>query len=308
MSRAHTVRIGSVERMNAGARSKTVTRRAALAGLAAVALSACTRAYRRTAAPAVPLSVEETTSTTLPPTTTTTVAPTTTTTVPPTTTTLPEPATTIPLPAGLTVHPIPARLRPVYRVHDILPAAPVNAVALTIDDGPNATWTPEVLDVLAADGVKATFSVVGIHAVQYPALVRRIVAAGHAICNHTMTHPQPFVARSPAQIDAEIKRGTAAIYQTTGRVPTVFRSPGGEWNEHVLASCARMGQTPIDWDVDPKDWRRPGTAVITQRLLAARGGDILLCHDGGGDRSETVAALRTVLPLLRKRGLTFVTL
>ena len=88
----------------------------------------------------------------------------------------------------------------------------------------------------------------------------------------------------------------------------MFRSPGGEWNEFVFQSCARMGQTPVDWDVDPQDWRRPGAAIIAQRLLAARPGDILLCHDGGGDRSETVKALQTTLPALRGRGLTFLTL
>jgi peptidoglycan/xylan/chitin deacetylase (PgdA/CDA1 family) len=179
---------------------------------------------------------------------------------------------------------------------------------LTIDDGPNPVWTPAVLSVLAYYQVKATFSIVGIHAADYPALVQRIVAAGHGMCNHSMTHPEPFLARSAAQIDDEVVQGTVAIYKATGQLPGVFRSPGGDWNQGVFDSCARLGQTPIDWDVDPQDWRRPGTAVITQKLLAAGPGDILLCHDGGGDRSETVRALQTVLPGLKARGLSFVTL
>ena len=300
-------------------RGMAVDRRVLLAGLAACLLSACSGAARRlAAAPSVnaqsPRAVPETVPGTTTTSSTTPAATTTTTTTVPapssstSATTRPEPATTLPLPADLPVRPIAPRAKPVYKLKDYLPAAPASAVALTIDDGPDPIWTPAVLAVLARNGVKATFSVVGIHASRYPGLVQRIVASGHALCNHTMTHPQPFVARSAAQIDEEIVRGTVAIYRATGRVPSVFRSPGGEWNAAAFASCARVGQTPIDWDLDPQDWKRPGTTVVTQRLLAARPGDILLCHDGGGDRSETVNALQTVLPALKSRGLTFVVL
>jgi peptidoglycan/xylan/chitin deacetylase (PgdA/CDA1 family) len=188
-----------------------------------------------------------------------------------------------------------------------LPTAPPSAVALTIDDGPDLAWTPQVLAVLAEHHVRATFSLVGIHVRDQPGLARQIVAAGHGVCNHSMTHPEPFASRPQATIDAEIKGGLQAIHVATGRVARVFRSPGGDWSPGVFATVARWGMTPIDWDVDPRDWARPGSGQITRKLLAARPGDILLCHDGGGDRSETVTSLRIVLPALLARGLRFVT-
>ena len=123
-----------------------------------------------------------------------------------------------------------------------------------------------------------------------------------------MTHPEPFASRPQATINAEIAGGLQAIYAATDRGATGFRSPGGDWSPAVFAAVARWGMTPIDWDVDPRDWTRPGSGYITRKLLRARPGDILLCHDGGGNRSETVTALRTVLPALVARGLKFVTL
>ncbi len=88
----------------------------------------------------------------------------------------------------------------------------------------------------------------------------------------------------------------------------MFRCPGGEWTPDVLAAVADAGLVPLGWNVDPRDWSRPGTVAITHRLLLSSVGDILLCHDGGGDRSQTVAALRTVLPQLQKRRTTFAAL
>jgi peptidoglycan/xylan/chitin deacetylase (PgdA/CDA1 family) len=165
-----------------------------------------------------------------------------------------------------------------------------------------------VLALLAEHHVKATFSLVGIHVRHEPGLVRQIVVSGHGVCNHSMTHPEPFASLPQATIDAEIKGALQAIHAATGRVATVFRSPGGDWSPGVFATVARCGMIPIDWDVDPRDWARPGSGYITRRLLAARPGDILLCHDGGGNRSETITALRTALPTLLARGLSFVTL
>jgi peptidoglycan/xylan/chitin deacetylase (PgdA/CDA1 family) len=223
---------------------------------------------------------------------------------------LPEITTTTvvsPIP-GVRIVPVAVRRRPVFRVHDYLPTAPANAVALTIDDGPDGRWTPTVLAVLAEHGVKATFSLVGVHVMHEPGLVREIVAAGHGVCNHSMTHPEPFASLPRAAIEAEIRGGLQTIHATTGRVATVFRSPAGDWSPEVFATVARWGMIPIDWDVDPRDWAQPGSRYITGKLLAAGPGDILLCHDGGGQRSETITALRAVLPALLLRGLTFVTL
>ena len=197
---------------------------------------------------------------------------------------------------------------PASRVHDLYPNAVPNAIALTIDDGPDPAWTPTVLDELGANHVSATFSMIGRWTVLYPDLARQVVAAGHAICNHSMTHHIPFTGLSPDRIEAEVAGASTAIVQATGARPTVFRSPAGAWSPAVLASVASHGMRPIEWDVDSRDWQRPGTSSILARLLAAKPGDILLCHDGGGDRSETVAALRTAIPALRSRGLVFVTM
>lgn len=204
--------------------------------------------------------------------------------------------------------PVAARADAVHTLHDLYPTAPPNAVALTIDDGPQPEWTPKMLDLLAEHDVKATFSLIGIQVKQFPKLAERIVLAGHQLCNHTMHHPLDIASYSRRRVDDEITEAFVRIGEATGVAPKFFRSPGGAWSKTIFHSVARHGMVPIDWDVDPRDWSRPGTARIRKTMLKAKGGDILLCHDGGGDRSETIKALRTVLPELKKRGLTFVPL
>ena len=183
--------------------------------------------------------------------------------------------------------------------------APRNTVALTIDDGPHPLWTPKVLDVLAANGVHATFSLIGRQARAYPGLVRRIVGAGHGLCNHSMTHPQPFAARSTAAIRQQIVDAQSAISDAAGQEPRLFRAPGGDWTPAVLDLTAELGLASVGWSVDPRDWAQPGIGTIESSLLRARAGDILLTHDGGGNRAQTVAALKAVLPQLRAEGLRF---
>jgi peptidoglycan/xylan/chitin deacetylase (PgdA/CDA1 family) len=204
--------------------------------------------------------------------------------------------------------PVAERTGPIYRLHDLHPTAPPNAIALTVDDGPQSEWTPKMLDLLAEFDVKATFSLIGIQVKLFPKLAERIVQAGHQLCNHTMTHPLGIASMSKRKVDAEITEAHVRIGEATGVAPKFFRSPGGAWSHAVFHSAARHGMVPIDWDVDPRDWARPGTRHIEKTMLKAKGGDILLCHDGGGDRSETIKALRKVIPELKKRGLTFVAL
>ncbi len=201
--------------------------------------------------------------------------------------------------------PLEPRTDAVHMMHDLLPAAPPNAIALTIDDGPHPEWTPKMLDLLAEHQVKATFSLIGIQVKELPDLARRIVAAGHQLCNHTMTHPLEIASLPRKRVDTEITEAHDRIGDATGIAPKFFRSPGGAWSKNVFRSAARHGMTPIDWAVDPRDWARPGTKRIEHSLLDAKGGDILLCHDGGGDRSETLKALRKVIPELKNRGLVF---
>jgi peptidoglycan/xylan/chitin deacetylase (PgdA/CDA1 family) len=203
---------------------------------------------------------------------------------------------------------VQVRSAPAFTVHDLIPDAPKNAVALTIDDGPHPQWTPRVLDLLAHYKVLATFCLVGLEVRAFPDLVRSTVRAGHMVCNHTNTHPQPFNRLPADRLDVEIGSAQTIISTETGHLPKLFRAPGGAWSPLVFSAAARHGLIPIDWDIDPRDWSRPGTATIVRKLLAARPGDILLCHDGGGDRSETLAALAQVLPVLLARGYEFITL
>jgi peptidoglycan/xylan/chitin deacetylase (PgdA/CDA1 family) len=218
----------------------------------------------------------------------------------------PTPSPTHPSPTPLP--PLPRRKEAVHTVHDVLPDAPPNAIALTIDDGPHPEWTPKMLDLLAEHDVKAMFSLIGIQVKQYPQLAQRIVAAGHQLCNHTMNHPLEIAEMSSRRVDREITEAHERIGDATGVAPKFFRSPGGAWSRAVFASAARHGMLPIDWDIDPRDWARPGTPHIKRSMLAAKGGDILLCHDGGGDRSQTIKALGQVIPKLKARGLSFVLL
>jgi peptidoglycan-N-acetylglucosamine deacetylase len=198
--------------------------------------------------------------------------------------------------------------QPAFYVRDLLPDAPANAIALTIDDGPHPVYTPMVLEVLRAHGVKATFSMIGINVQLYPQTARQVVAEGHSICNHSMFHPIPFAMLTRAQIRAEVTEAMNRIWDATKITPRLFRSPGGDWSPAVFQILAAHDLAPLDWDVDPRDWALPGVAHIEEILDSGRGGDILLCHDGGGNRIETVRALHQVIPALLARKLEFVTL
>jgi peptidoglycan-N-acetylglucosamine deacetylase len=199
-------------------------------------------------------------------------------------------------------------VKPASKVRDVLPAAPPDAVALTVDDGPDLLWTPHMLDLLHRNGIRATFSLIGAQARAHPGLAKSIVAEGHSVTNHSMTHPLPFSRGTLASIRQQITDAQSAITDACGVTPTLFRAPGGDWSAVLLSAVADLKMVALGWDVDPRDWSRPGTGSVTSRLLAARPGDILLCHDGGGDRAETIESLRTVLPTLKARGLQFVTL
>ncbi len=181
-------------------------------------------------------------------------------------------------------------------------------VALTVDDGPDPTWTPRLLDVLDSHDVRATFFVIGERAAHHPELLRRTLAAGHTIGNHSYTHTQPFAALPPDLVAEELRRTQRVVSEATGRAPVLFRAPAGGWSRTVLGAARDQGLTPVDWSVDPKDWRPPPPARIARTVLGARAGDIVLCHDGGGDRSGTVAALDTALGQLRAQGVEFTTL
>ncbi|MFF8768642.1 polysaccharide deacetylase family protein [Kitasatospora sp. NPDC015120] len=180
-------------------------------------------------------------------------------------------------------------------------------VALTFDDGPGPA-TGQVLDLLAQYGAKATFCLIGKQALASPATVKRILAGGHRLCDHTVDHPQPFAALPHDRAVHEIADGRRMIVQAGGPDTEVgwFRAPGGAFTPGNRAIAADHGLRPLGWSVDPRDWSRPGTAAIVSAVQAQlKPGGVVLLHDGGGDRAQTVAALRQLLPWLTAQGYRF---
>jgi len=187
-----------------------------------------------------------------------------------------------------------------YYIHD-----GHGAIALTIDDGPSPVYTPQVLRLLQRYGITASFSMIGINVGAYPGVARAVADAGHMIVNHTQTH-RDLAFMPPAKVADEMDYATEAIHRATGRVPGMFRAPYGAWSPTVLQRCHDTGMTPLDWSVDPRDWARPGVTAIIRNIMQNTGtGSIILEHDGGGNRSQTVAALRVVLPRLLDAGYHF---
>ena len=179
------------------------------------------------------------------------------------------------------------------------------AIALTIDDGPSAFYTPQVLRLLHKYGVTATFCMVGARVAAHPGIAREVADAGHAIVNHTWTHAR-LSALVPAAVQDQMSRASDAIHKVTGRHPGMFRAPYGAWSPTVLKLCGQMQLAPLDWSVDPQDWANPGVnAIVTTIMRNTGSGSIILEHDGGGHRSETVAALNIVLPRLLAAGFQF---
>lgn len=182
-------------------------------------------------------------------------------------------------------------------------------VALTFDDGPSQ-YTPQVLAVLQRYNVPATFFVIGECISQYPDYLQQELAAGNAVGNHTFTHPHlPTLAASA--IYDELSQTQNAIYHALGMRPAVFRPPYGEYNNDVVNAASQSGMTVINWSAVANDWENPQPAadVIASRILsAAENGAIFLLHEGGGDRSNTVAALPAIISGLQSRGFRLVTI
>ncbi len=171
---------------------------------------------------------------------------------------------------------------------------------LTFDDGPNPTATPSVLETLAAARVPAAFFLVGDHVQRHPDLARRVAAAGHEVGNHTQHHVKLHL-RGPARIRRELGEAHAAITQTVGRSPRLFRAPHGYRNPFVSLTARRLGYRVVGWTFGVWDSDRPGSEEIRRRVrVKLRPGAIILLHDGdgydaAGDRSQTAAALPGIL-------------
>jgi peptidoglycan/xylan/chitin deacetylase (PgdA/CDA1 family) len=181
-------------------------------------------------------------------------------------------------------------------------------IALTFDDGPNPIYTPQVLAVLQAYNIKATFFDVGYLVKDFPNIVRQEFLQGHSIGNHSWSHPQ-LTRLSYASILSQLVNTSDAIQSVTGSRPTIFRPPYGSFNRIVLAQASQQKLSTILWNDEAHDWTTPGVNVIARRILnLARYGGIILLHDGGGFRAQTVAALPIIISALQLRGFTFVTI
>ncbi|GLX35257.1 polysaccharide deacetylase family protein [Streptomyces lavendulae] len=180
-----------------------------------------------------------------------------------------------------------------------------NTVNITIDDGPDPRWTPQVLDVLARHGVKAVFCMIGPQAKAHPELVRQVVAAGHRLCDHTMNHDTAMDKKPAAYQEAQILDAKKLIEEAAGGGAKVeyYRAPGGAFTPDSRRIAAAHGMRPLGWNVDTKDFGRPGTAAIVDAVKREIGnGPTVLFHDGGGDRRQTVEALDQVLTWLKDQG------
>ncbi|MEC0248341.1 polysaccharide deacetylase family protein [Paenibacillus chitinolyticus] len=183
-------------------------------------------------------------------------------------------------------------------------------IALTFDDGPDPVQTVQILDELKKYGAKATFFVVGKRAERFPALIKREAAEGHEIGNHTYSHPFLTNNRSTESIRSEIAATQKVIKSINGTAPVLFRPPGGYYHERLVHVSLSEGCLPIlwSWHQDTEDWKAPGVNRIVNKVLNnAREGDIVLFHDHVQGSSNTVDAIRKILPELSKRGYHFVT-
>jgi peptidoglycan/xylan/chitin deacetylase (PgdA/CDA1 family) len=186
-----------------------------------------------------------------------------------------------------------------------------NAVALTFDDGPSPQYTPLILATLRRLHVHATFFVIGYLAQADPALVREELKLGMEVGNHSYNHPEvpPFGELAPRVMRDEIAV-SANILSAIGIRPTLFRPPGGSFSPTLLRTVSALGERVVLWSVDPTDWTLgiSSRQIVSSVLSAVRPGSIVILHDGGGDRSATLAALPAIVRGIRARGLRLVTL
>ena len=165
-------------------------------------------------------------------------------------------------------------------------------VYLTFDDGPDRKWTPRVLDVLSQAGVYATFFMIGEQAQREAVLVRRVIADGHSIGNHTYTHRHPWTMSARAA-RAEVRAGAAALADIVGHAPRFYRAPHGRNRTCMTTEAREQGEITVDWDLSAIDWGPFAiTDRIANRLWRVRPGDILLMHDGRNRHNRPDQLLR----------------
>ncbi|SDU92892.1 Polysaccharide deacetylase [Microlunatus sagamiharensis] len=178
-------------------------------------------------------------------------------------------------------------------------------MSFTFDDGPWPGSTSQVLALLAQHHVHAVFCLIGDQAQARPSLVRQEVAGGHELCDHSRDHDLLMGRKGQAYVDAEVSTGLAEVRGAApkGTKVTFYRQPGGTWDPHVVRAMDDHDLDPLRWSDDPRDWSRPGSLTIVRRVVAKlHPGAVVLMHDGGGDRSESVEALRFLLDAVTAAG------
>jgi peptidoglycan/xylan/chitin deacetylase (PgdA/CDA1 family) len=181
-------------------------------------------------------------------------------------------------------------------------------VELSFDDGPSPVWTPQILDILQQEGIHATFSLIGYEALRYRAVARQELATGQAICDHTAHHNEHLDRATPDVVEMEIDLGADLIRTAIGQDPVCYRPPANALSPFIIQVAHARHLRVLSYSVDPSDYRRPAAAVLLPRILArVRPGSIIVLHDGGGDRSQTVAVLKPLIDNLKAQGYRFTT-
>lgn len=208
-----------------------------------------------------------------------------------------------PEPTKTPAPPTPTFNYPIYSGNTDLPE-----IALTFDDGPNPFYTPQILAILQQYEIKATFFDIGYLVEDYPALVRQEYNAGNTVADHSWSHPD-LTRLSAGGVRSQLAAASDVIRSVIGVPPTFFRPPYGAFDSVVMQQAGALNLSAIIWNDEARDWLLPGVNVIIHRILAlARNGAIILLHDGGGNRAQTVAALPTIISTLLARGFHFVTI
>ncbi|WP_337098566.1 polysaccharide deacetylase family protein [Paenibacillus sp. YIM B09110] len=191
-------------------------------------------------------------------------------------------------------------------IHEV--ATKKRLLALTFDDGPDVTYTAQLLQVLAEYGAKATFYMIGSSIEAYSDVAREVHSQGHEIGNHTYNHPH-LTKIAPAERKEQLERTDALIKELTGSSPATFRPPYIDFNDDVSEDAADLNYSMIGAvNMEAMDWAAPGVDhIVSKTMEQVRDGGILIFHDGYGDRSQTVEAVRLLLIDLKKRGYQFVT-
>lgn len=183
-------------------------------------------------------------------------------------------------------------------------------IALTFDDGPSPTFTPQILDILNRFDAKATFFVIGEQAEKFPDIVKQEAFEGHSIGNHMYTHKQ-VSKMSLNELINNLRRADQLILSLTGKSPHFFRPPDGYYDETIVKAAESLDYHVViwTWGKDTKDWSNKLASSIAQQIIKdIKNGDIILFHDQGGDRSNTVESLKILLPILKEDGYNFVTI